>query len=272
MTASSEVVNEPGWVDTHAHLQDPALRDDLDAIFARASQAGVSQIIAVGITADDSAEVARIARCHRGVFAAVGVQPNSVAQAGQGDMTRIAALADGPEVVALGETGLDRYWDHTPLVMQQEWFDRHLTLAVERSLPVVIHCRDCERDIVDQLERFGHPIRGVIHSFTGNWDDAQAFLDLGLYLSFAGMVTFSNKRLDPLREASTHVPLDRLLIETDCPYLSPTPYRGKTNEPARVTLTAAFIASLRGISAKDLARATTRNAGDLFRLPPNISL
>lgn len=272
MTLQGVEGNEPEWVDTHAHLQDQALRGDLEGILGRARQSRISQIIAIGVTADDSVEVASIARSHRGVFAAVGVQPNLVAQANPGDMTRIAALAEGQEVVALGETGLDRHWDHTPFAMQQEWFGRHLTLAVERDLPVVIHCRDCERDVVDQLERFGGPVRGVIHSFTGNWHDAQAFLALGLYLSFAGMVTFANKKLDALRDASTRVPLDRLLIETDSPYLSPVPFRGKTNEPSRLTCTGEFIAALRAVSEQALAGATTRNAQRLFRLPENESI
>jgi TatD DNase family protein len=227
----------------------------------------VVQVLAVGITARDSLEVLEIAGRHAGVFAAVGVQPNHVAQAEPDDWQRIVALAGSRRVVAIGETGLDRYWDHSPFALQQEWFERHLALAHERELPVVIHCRDCERDIINQLAGLGRPVRGVLHSFTGTWDDAQAFLDLGLHLSFAGMVTFANKKLDGLRDVAARVPLDRLLVETDSPYLSPHPYRGKTNEPARVAVTAARIAELRGLSPQALARATTANARHLFTLP-----
>ena len=160
------------------------------------------------------------------MFAAVGVQPNHVAEARPDDWTRIVELSALPRVVAIGETGLDRYWDDTPFPQQQEWFDRHLSLAQEQQLPVVIHCRNCEADILDQLRRTGRPARGVIHSFTGNRDHAEAFLELGLHLSFAGMVTFSNKSLDTLREAASTVPLDRILVETDSPVSQPSSAAG----------------------------------------------
>jgi TatD DNase family protein len=257
----------PNLVDTHAHLVDDRLAADLDGVLARSREAGVRQVIAIGTTADDSIETLELARRRPGVFAAVGIQPNHVAEAKPGDWERVVALADGPKVVAIGETGLDRYWDYTPFPDQQDYFDRHLALARERALPVVIHCRDCERDIVAQLERFGAPVRGVLHSFTGTWDDAQAFLALGLHISFAGMITFANKALDPLREAASRVPTDRLLVETDSPYLSPHPFRGRPNEPARVALTAATLAQLRGESPEALAQTTSANARRLFALP-----
>ena len=257
----------PVLVDTHAHLQDTALSQDLPGVLARAYEAGVVQIIAIGVTADDSKAVVEFARLHPGVvFAAVGVQPNYVAEAHDGDWEQVVKRADAPGVVALGETGLDRYWDHSPFPVQQDWFDRHLSLALERDLPVVIHCRDCERDIIDQLSRLSKPVRGVLHSFTGTWDDAQAFLELGLHVSFAGMATFPNRKLDPLRAVAARIPLDRLLVETDSPYLSPHPFRGKPNEPARVAFTARRIAEERGISFEVLARATTDNARRLFAL------
>lgn len=262
----------PGLVDTHAHLQDGSFRETLPDVLRRARQAGVSQALVIGTTAADSAEAVGLAQRFPGLFAVVGVQPNHAADAAPGDWERVAALADDPGVVALGETGLDRYWDHTPFPTQQRWFDLHLGLARERGLPVVIHCRDCEADIVSQLERFGPPVRGVLHSFSGNWDQASAFLDLGLHLSFAGMVTFSNKKLDPLRDAAVRVPLDRLVVETDSPYLSPHPFRGRPNEPARVATTARRIAELRGMPAEELARATTENARRLFALPPGVTL
>ena len=261
-----------GLVDTHAHLQDDGFRDDLSGVLRRAAGGGVRRVVAVGISAEDSARVVEIAGSFPGVFAAVGVQPNHVAEASPGDWGRIVELAGRPRVVAVGETGLDRHWDRTPFDQQQDWFDRHLALAIERDLPVVIHCRDCEPDVVDRLARLGRPVRGVLHSFNGNWDDAKAFLDLGLHLSFAGMVTFANKTLDALREAAANVPLDRLLVETDSPYLSPHPFRGKPNEPARVVWTARRIAELRGIPFEALAVASTANADRLFRLPAGESL
>lgn len=260
------IENDLDLVDTHAHLQDPVLRDDLAGVLARARGEGVSQVVAIGVTAADSAEVVEIARDHAGVFAAVGVQPNHAGEAEPADWDRIVALAGAPKVVALGETGLDRYWDHAPFSVQQDWFGRHLDLAHTLDLPVVIHCRDCERDIIEQLAALNRPVRGILHSFTGTWDDAQAFLDLGLHISFAGMVTFTNKKLDPLRDVAARIPIDRLLVETDSPYLSPHPFRGKPNEPARVAFTARRIAETRGMTAVDLARATSANARRLFGL------
>jgi TatD DNase family protein len=254
-------------VDTHAHLDDPRLRSDLEGVLVRARESGLVQVLAIGTTATDSGSVVEIAKAHSGVFAAVGVQPNNVAEAGPEDWSRIVSLAGRPRVVALGETGLDRYWDHTPFPQQQLWFDRHLEVARERRLPVVIHCRDCEADVLNQLRQAGPPIRGVMHSFSGNREHAEAFLDLGLFLSFAGMVTFSNKNLDALRDAVLAVPLDRLLIETDSPYLSPHPLRGRPNQPAHLSWTAQYLAKLLQVSCDELGRVTTENAQRLFSLP-----
>ena len=254
-------------VDTHAHLDDPRLRPHLKEVLARARRAGVVQVVAIATTAADSADVVAIAGEHSGVFAAVGFQPNNVAEAVEGDWERIVALADTPRVVALGETGLDRYWDRAPFPLQQEWFQRHLDLARERDLPVVIHCRECEADVASQLAAMGGPVRGVLHSFTGNREQAEAFLELGLHISFAGMLTFANKALDGLREAAAAVPTGRLLVETDSPYLAPHPVRGRGNEPAFVTWTARKLAELRGVPEEELARAVAANARSLFRLP-----
>jgi TatD DNase family protein len=259
-------------VDTHAHLDDRRMRADLPAILGRAVNEGVSQIIAVGTTAASSAGSLELATEHRGVFAVVGIHPNEAADVGQQDWPLILDMIGRPGLVAIGETGLDRYWNRTPFSEQQTWFDRHLGLAHDHDLPIVIHCRDCQSDIIEQLQQIGRPIRGVMHSFTGSWDDAEAFLALGLHLSFAGMITFTNKALDPLRDVAARMPLDRLLVETDSPYLSPHPFRGKTNEPARVALTAATIAGVRGLSSDDLAVVSTNNARALFRLPETQTL
>jgi TatD DNase family protein len=255
------------WVDTHAHLDDPTLSGDLPAVLARARGAGVVQVVAIGTTAGDSEGVARLARAHAGVYAAAGIHPNHAAEARPGDWERVRALVEARNVVALGETGLDRYRDHTPFALQQEWFARHLALAADHDLPVVIHCRQSEADLIAQMGRLGRPVRGVLHSFTGTFDEAQAFLDLGLHVSFAGMLTFTNKGLDALRDVAARLPLDRVLVETDSPYLSPHPHRGQPNEPARVALTAARLAEVRGLTLEELATATTANARRLFRLP-----
>jgi TatD DNase family protein len=259
-------------VDTHAHLDDPRLAQALDEVLSRACTAGVEQILAIGTTADSSHQVVSIAAAHPGVFSVVGIQPNHVAEARPGDWDRVAALARSrpPSLVALGETGLDRYWDHTPFDQQQDYFDRHLRLAAELDLPVVIHCRDCEADIIAQLSALGRPVRGVLHSFTGHADHARAFLDLGLYISLAGMITFSNPTLDPLRAAARTIPLDRLLVETDSPYLSPHPFRGRPNEPARVAVTASYLARLLEVSPLELTSRTAANARALFRLTDSV--
>lgn len=269
---SSRGGSAPELVDTHAHLEEARLRDDLAGVLDRARGAGVVQVVAIGTTAEDSAVVCELAAGHPGIFASVGVHPNHAAEARPGDWDRVVALAAGPRVVALGETGLDRYRERTPLALQEEWFDRHLALGRERDLPVVIHCRQSEQEIIGQLARSKPPIRGVLHSFTGSWDHARAFLELGLHLSFAGMLTFTNKALDALRDVAGRVPLDRLLVETDSPYLSPHPHRGATNEPCRVRLTAERLAELRGLSLDELARITTENARRLFHLPAQETL
>jgi TatD DNase family protein len=254
-------------VDTHAHLADEPLQGRLQAVLHAAAATGVRQILAIGTTAADSAACLELARRQPGVFAAVGIQPNHVAEAGDADWPAVVALAGDPRVRALGETGLDRYWDHTPFDRQRESFARHIELADRLDLPLVIHCRECEADIVEQLASLARPVRGVLHSFTGSASDAESFLALGLHLSFAGMVTFTGRKNDPLREVARLVPADRLLIETDSPYLSPHPLRGRfPNEPARLVHTAEVVARARGLTPAELADLTTRNAQSLFRL------
>jgi TatD DNase family protein len=256
-------------VDTHAHLDDTRLRDQLSGVLDRAMKNGVAQIIAIGTTAATSAGAVELAAAHEGLFAAVGIHPNDAAECGQQDWPIVLDLVARARVVAIGETGLDRYWRRTPFDQQQAWFDRQLTLAHEHNLPIVIHCRDCQGDIIDQLTRLRRSVRGVLHAFTGSWDEAAACLDLGLHISFAGMVTFSNKALDALRDVASRVPLDRLLLETDSPYLTPHPFRGQINEPAHVALTALKLAEIRSLSAAEMARVSTANARALFRLPEN---
>lgn len=262
------MIRPPHLVDSHAHLDDRRLKARLGDVLRSAREAGVVQVVAVATTLEDSGSVLSLARDHPGVFASVGIHPNESADASPGDWGRIRVLAGRPEVVALGETGLDRHWDRAPFQVQRDYFARHLDLALELDLPVIIHSRDCHRDIVEQLSGLGRPIRGVLHSFTGTWSEAEEILALGLHVSFAGMLTFASKALDHLREAASNVPIDRLLVETDAPYLSPHPHRGRDNEPARLTHTAARLADLRGISPHQLADVTTANARNLFSLPP----
>jgi TatD DNase family protein len=253
-------------IDTHAHLDDDRFAADLPAVLDRAAAAGVARAITVGIDAATSrAAVALARRFPARLSAAVGIQPNHVAEVSPGDWDEIERLVAEPGVCAVGETGLDRYWDRAPFPVQEEYFDRHLDLARRAGKPVVIHCREAEADVVrvltDDYERNG-PVKGVMHSFTGDAGTAAACLALGLHVSFAGMVTY--KSAGELRAVAATVPLDRLLVETDSPYLAPVPVRGRRNEPAFVAHTAACIAGVLGVSVERLAEATTRNARDLF--------
>ena len=256
-------------VDTHAHLDDEAFHGDLDGVVQRAGEAGVGRIIAVGTTRSSSCRVAELAARYRGVWAAVGIQPNDVAEAAPGDWEAVVELARTiPKVVAIGETGIDHYWDRTPHDLQRDYFERHLELAAELDLPVIIHMRESGRAIVEQFGRFvgRRAVAGVMHSFTGDKELLDQCLDLGLAISFAGMVTF--KKSGDLREVARRVPDDRLLVETDAPYLSPEPLRGRRpNEPSRIVHTARCLAEVRGVTLEELAERTTTNACRLFRLP-----
>lgn len=253
--------------DTHAHLDSDQLHHDLDAVVDRARAGGVSTIIAVGITADSSARCIALMERYPGVHASVGIHPNEIPRAAVGDWDRIRALVTRPGVVGVGETGLDRYWDTTPFDVQEEWFARHLELSAQHDLPVIIHCREAEADVLRMLrqayDRSG-PIRGVMHSFCGSLETAEACLAMGLYVSFAGMLTY--KTAQNVREVAARVPSDRLLVETDCPYLSPVPFRGKRNEPAHVAHTARQLAEVRGVTLEQLAPSLLANTRRLFGL------
>ena len=251
-------------VDTHAHLDQEEFDADRAQVVDRARQAGVRAIITIGTTSDSSAKGVQLTAELSGVYAAVGIQPNYCAQAGQGDWDHILELARSPGVVAIGETGLDRYWDYSPLAVQQDYFDRHLRLSQELNLPFVVHTRDSDFDVLQMLREAAQrgPLQGVMHSFTGTAETAAECVALGLYISFAGMVTF--KKSDELRAVAATVQLDRILIETDSPYLSPHPLRGRRNEPAHVVHTAACLAAERGLSVEKFAKQTTANAEQLF--------
>jgi TatD DNase family protein len=254
--------------DTHAHLDDEQLAEDASGVIARAAAVGVTSILAVGTTAASSRNCHLLAQQHAGVWSAAGIHPNHAAEAQPGDWDEIVRLSRESRVVALGETGLDLYWKDTPLPLQQDYFDRHIRLSQEVDKPLVIHQRESAAEILTMLRaaRHGGSMRGIMHSFTGTAGEAVEFLDLGLHISFAGMVTF--KKSDDLRAAAAAIPAGRILVETDAPYLSPEPFRGKRpNEPARVIHTAECVAQARGVSLVELARQTTANARALFRLP-----
>jgi TatD DNase family protein len=252
--------------DTHAHLNDEEFADQLPAVVQRAKAAGVERILVVGTTAASSRRAVDISQQFEGLYAAVGIQPNYVAEAQAGDWDDIVALASQPKVVALGETGLDRYWDNAPFDLQQDYFDRHLRLSQSTSLPFVVHMRECGADVAAMLRdaRARGELQGVMHSFTGDLPLAQECLSLGLHISFAGMVTY--KKSDALRQVAAQVPADRILIETDSPYLSPHPHRGvRRNEPALIVHTAACLAEVRGVDLPEFAEQTWASALSLFR-------
>jgi TatD DNase family protein len=255
------------FFDTHCHLDDEQFDDNRQAVIHRAEEAGVVGMVAIGTTAESSQKSCDLARRKRFVYAAVGIQPNYCAEAKDGDWDGIVALTRNSNVVAIGETGLDRYWDHAPFDLQQDYFSRHIQLSQQTELPFIVHMRDCETDILKALEtaRRRGPLRGVMHSFTGSHETAHRCLEYGLHISFAGMVTY--RKSAELREVAQTIPPDRLLIETDAPYLSPHPKRGqRPNEPALVVHTAACLAETCGVDLELLAEQTTANAAELFRV------
>ncbi len=224
----------------------------------------------MGVSANSSEAALQLAEQYE-LYAAVGIHPNAAADAGPVDWDRVIAMSGRPRTVAVGETGLDRYRDFAALPLQQEHLDRHLRLAQQRDLPVILHCREAAADLMPMLRGAAArgPLRGVLHAFSGDPAMAAECIELGFYVSFAGNVSYSNKKFDSLRAAAKVVPEHRLLVETDSPYLVPQLFRGKQrrNEPAYVVHTAAFLAELRGVPVDEFAAATTANARRLFRLP-----
>lgn len=258
----------PATIDTHCHLTHNRFADDLDAVVGRAREAGLARVITIGTGIADAERGLEIAARHPGyVFNAAGLDPFACHEAGERfplELARLDVLLAGGRFCALGEIGLEYHHQLNPHDVQQRQFEAQLDLAVRHDLPVVIHSRDAHPDVLTILRR-NPQNRGVIHSFTGTPDDARSFLDLGWHLSFNGMVTF--KANDVLREAARIVPADRLLVETDAPFLAPMPHRGKRCEPGLVVHSLQLIAELRGERVEDVAAWTTRNATALFRLP-----
>jgi TatD DNase family protein len=252
-------------IDTHAHLDDDQFAADLPAVLERASAAGVTRVVAVATSAPSSVAVLALAERHAALAPTAGIHPNHITKEAPNAWDRVAALIADPRVVGVGETGLDRHWDDTPSPLQQEYFARHLQLSRRHRKPIVIHCREADADVLEMLRaEFNKdgPILGVMHSFVGSAETAAACLAMGLYVSFAGMLTYKNAA--SVRDAAVTIPLDRLLVETDSPYLAPAPVRGKRNEPANVVHTAVCLAGLHGIGLEQLGERTSRNARSLF--------
>ena len=252
----------PILIDTHAHLDGAEYAADLDAVLARASAVGVATIVSAGQDEATSRATLALAANHRDVRPAVGVHPHLASSAG--DMRWLAELVRDAAIVAVGECGLDYHYDFSPRDVQRDVFARQLELAAETGMPVIIHCRESEDDLIDQLRRhYARERRAVVHCFTGTHDFGKALIDeFDVYLGIGGAVTF--KKAEALRDAAARLPLERLVLETDCPYMTPAPHRGKRNEPANLGLTCARLAELRGETVDEIARATTENARRLF--------
>ncbi len=250
-------------VDSHAHLDDRSYDADREAVIDRARRNGLHRIVTVGTDHESCERAVAIAEKNDFIYAALGYHPHESDRYMNDDLSKLRALCTSTKVVAIGETGLDYAKKFASVENQKVLFRRHIALARELGKPVVIHCRDAHAD-TRAILREEKVDRGVIHCFSGNADDARDYISLGFYCSIAGPVTFANA--DRLRETVRGIPLDRLLVETDCPLLTPVPHRGKRNEPAYVTEVARRIAAVRGMSYEELCAATTENALRVFGL------
>ncbi len=255
-------------IDSHCHLEMDVFDADRDAVLARAAAAGIDAMITIGASgplASNHAAVA-LAERHPQVFATVGIHPHDASTADDDNLAVIAELAGRPKVVAIGETGLDYYYDNSPREQQQEALRRFVAMARACRLPLVVHLRAADDDALRILhDEHANDVGGVIHCFSGDAHSARRFLDLGFALSFSGIVTF--KTAGAVREAAAITPADRLLVETDAPFLAPIPYRGRRNEPALVAQTAACLAEVRHEPLEAVAEHTRRNTQRIFRLP-----
>ena len=252
-------------VDTHAHLDSPQYNQDREQVLSRALSAGVTTVITVGTDIQSSRQAVAIAHGHQGVYAAVGIHPHDAAQSTADDLKELESLCQKPSVVALGEMGLDFYRNLSPPARQRDVFVAQLELAKRLQKAVIVHDRQAHAETMAVLREQGAGLRGVLHCFSGDADMAWQAIRMGFYISIAGPITFQNARR--LQELACQLPLESLLIETDCPYLAPHPHRGQRNEPAYVRLVAQKVAALRELSLEQVAAATTQNARQLFELP-----
>jgi TatD DNase family protein len=263
------------FIDSHCHLDGPRFDSDREQVIARATEAGLINILAVG-TGDGPGTLdcaVKIAEKHDFIYATVGIHPHEVKLAKDSDFAELEQLARKPKVIAWGEIGLDYYYDHSPREIQQQVFIRQMEQARAVKLPIVIHCRPSDNgdnawnECLRLIEQHWKPsgLGGILHCFTGAWEHATRALDMGFMVSFAGNVTFP--KAQQIRDTAAQVPLDRMLIETDSPFLAPIPHRGKRNEPAFVKEVAREIAELRGLSVDDVGNQTSQNFYRFFSLP-----
>lgn len=256
------------FIDTHAHLDDPRFDSDRDSVIDRAAEAGLKTIVSVGCwnSKHGFTRLLEILRKYEFLYAALGVHPHEAKEAVDDtpfELIKKLALEYKGRIIAIGETGLDYHYDHSPKERQKEVFAKEIRLARELNLPLIIHSREADKDTIEILKAEGaHEIGGVFHCFSGDMKTAEEAVKLGFFLSFTGVITFSNA--EGLRNIIKAVPVENMLIETDCPYLAPIPHRGKRNEPSYVVNTASKIAEIKNLSVDDVARITTRNAEGLF--------
>lgn len=252
--------------DTHAHLDSAKFDHEREAMIARAQDNGVDYIVNIGFNRETIPTTLALAERYEFIYAAIGWHPQDAVTMQEGDLAWIESLAAHPKVVAIGEIGLDYYWDTSPKDIQQQVFREQIRLARKLKLPIVIHNRDAHQDVINILqEENAAEVGGIMHCFSGSWETAKRCLNMNFHISFGGPITFKNARQP--KEVIAQVPLDRLLIETDCPYLTPHPYRGKRNETAYVRYVAEAAAEIKGVSVEELASITTRNALSLFSIP-----
>ncbi|MBU6392294.1 MAG: YchF/TatD family DNA exonuclease [Planctomycetota bacterium] len=250
-------------IDTHAHLDFPDYKSDLESVLSRAKQANVGCIINVGTNLASSKKSVVLANRFNNVYASIGVHPHDAANVSEQDWQALESLAKESKVVAIGETGLDYYRNRSPHEDQQRVFHKHLALAKTNNLPVIIHCRDANSDCLKILDEHKNgALKGVVHCFSGTREIAKKCINMGLYVSFAGPITFSNA--NTLREVAKSIPVERLLLETDSPFLSPQPKRGERNEPSYLSFIIPVLADIYGLSLKDIERITTFNAYKVF--------
>lgn len=252
------------FVDSHCHLDRLDLQTyqgDLSAALDKARAEGVSHFLTISVELDDFPVLKAIAEQHADVSLSVGVHPSDVPQTPQPTADELIALAQHPKVVAIGETGLDYYYHPEQAVIQQQSFITHIQVSKKTGKPLIVHTRDARADTIRLLQEHSAE-KGVLHCFTEDWATAKAALDLGFYISLSGIVSFANAK--ELRDVAKQLPLDRLLIETDSPYLAPVPYRGKKNEPRYLPAVAKAVAEVRGLAIEEVAAITTRNFGQLF--------
>jgi len=256
------------FIDTHAHLDMEHFDADRESVIERARVAGLTGIVTVGIDMASSGQAIALAESHPGIWAAVGIHPQEAGKCRPDDIEKLAGLATSPGVAAIGEIGLDFFRDYAPHAAQLALLERQLELASRLKLPVVIHCRSAEHTLLPLLSawtgRGGLPSPGVIHCFSGNLETAETYLGMGFYISLGGYIGYPSSK--ELRQVIRSLPLDRLLLETDCPFLPPQSRRGQRNEPAYLVETAGYLAEIKGLGIAEAAAVTTANAVRLFKL------